>query len=476
MRKKLLSGLLAATMVASLMVGCGEDATTEAPADNGDVTTEAPADEEAGGEETQDTNEVTDAATMEAPSTDGWDDSKKIYVYLWDADGEGKVNEVLNHMGDYKDYIEIVNINAGGQSDEYKNAVNNALDGGDKYPSIILADEGIAKLWSETDKTGNLNDIGITADMYANSYSYTVDYGTYNGGQKALSWQATPGCFVYRADIAKEVLGTDDPAEVGAAISDWDKFMDVAEQMKAAGYKMVSGTNEIKYPVLNQRSNPWVDIADDGTETLKLDDTLATYIEKAKTLYDNDYTNKSGQWEADWTGAMAKGDVFGYFGCTWFIGSMEANCPEDAENFGNWRTTTGPESFYWGGTYVMVGKDTPNPELAAYFVYEMCCDETVMYDIAKNTGDFVNNKAAVEKIIADGVGARDILGGQNPFETFAEAATSINVQSTYVDGSILSYVDEASNSYNAGELSSTDDCIQYIKDQVAKNFDYIVIE
>lgn len=475
MRKKLLSGLLAMTMVASLMAGCGDSGSTTPDTTEGD-TQEVTEDANGGEETTEDTNEVSEAGKMEAPSTDGWDDSKKIYVYLWDADGEGKVNSVLNQLGDLKDYIEIVNINAGGQSDEYKNAVNNALDGGDKYPSIILADEGIAKLWSETDKTADLGSIGLSSDMYANAYSYTVNYGSYNGAQKALSWQATPGCFIYRADIAAEVLGTDDPAEVASKISDWDKFMEVAEQMKGAGYKMVSGTNEIKYPVLNQRSNPWVDVASDGTETLKLDDTLSSYIEKAKVLYDNDYTNKAGQWEADWQGAMAEGNVFGYFGCTWFIGSMEGNCPSDAKNFGQWRTTTGPESFYWGGTYVMVGADTPNPELSAYFVYAMCCDEDIMYNLSKETGDFVNNKAAVERLVADGVGARDILGGQNPFQTFSDAATSINVQSTYIDGNILSYVDEASNSYNSGDISSLDDAIQYIKDQVKTNFDYIVVE
>jgi hypothetical protein len=477
MRKKLVSGLLAATMVASLMVGCGSDTTdttdTSSDAAVEDTDDSASSDD---AEVAEDTNEVSDATTMEAPSTDGWDDSSKIYVYLWDDDGQSKVQEVIDHMGDLADYIEIVNLGFGGQSDEYINGVNNALDGGEKYPSVILADEGIAKQWSESDKTADLGSLGITSDMYANAYSYTVQYGEYNGAQKALSWQATPGCFVYRADIASEVLGTDDPAEVGAAISDWDKFFDVAEQLKAAGYKIVSGTNEIKYPVLNQRTNPWVDVASDGTETLQLDDSLSDYIEKAKTLYDNDYTNKSGQWDSGWAGSMAEGDVFGYFGCTWFIGSMESNCAEDAANFGQWRTTTGPASYYWGGTYVMAGADTSNPELTAYFIYEMCCDEDVMYDIAKDTGDFVNNKAANERLIADGVGARDILGGQNPVETFAEAATSINVQSTYIDGSILSYVDSASDAYNTGEYSSVDECIQYIKDSVKTDYDYIVVE
>lgn len=479
MKKKLLSVVLSVAMVASLLVGCGTSEEPAAPAAEEAVEESVPETESAV-EETEepaaDTNEVTEAAVMEAPSTDGWDESKKIYVYLWDADGEGKAQEVIDHMAGYEDYIEIVNLNVGGQSEDYINNVNTALGGGDKYPSIIFADEGIAKQWTESDSTIALSEIGITDAMYANAYSYTVDYATYNGDLKALTWQATPGTFIYRADIAKEVLGTDDPAEVQEYIKDWDTFMETAESMKEAGYKMVSGTNEIKYPVLNQRTAPWVSIAADGTETLALDATLESYVEKAKVLYDNDYTNKSGQWDGGWSGSMAEGDVFGYFGCTWFIGSMEGNCPADAANFGQWRTTAGPESYYWGGTYVGVGADTPNPELAAYFLYEMCCDPEVMYDLGANKGDFVNNKEAVSKLIEDGVGARDILGGQNPFETFAENAVSINTQSTYIDGNILSYVDEASNSYNAGEFGSVEECIQYIKDQVATNFDYIVIE
>lgn len=472
MKKKLVSGLLAATMVASLMVGCGSsDSADTTEATNNDAT------EAATEEATEDTNEVTDAATMEAPDASGWSDADKIYVYLWDDDGQKKVQTVIDQLGDLKDYVEIVNFNVGGQSEDYITAVNAGLDGGEKYPSVFLADEGIAKQWSESDKTMDLAEAGITPEMYANAYSYTVDYGKYDGAQKALSWQATPGVFAYRADIAKDVLGTDDPAEVGEMISSWDKFMDVAAQLKEKDVAIVSGTNEIKYPVLNQRTAPWVDVAADGTETLQLDDTLSKYCDLAKQLYDNDYTNKADQWSGEWSGAMAEGNVFGFFGTTWFVaGNFMGNCPEDAANFGNWRVTTGPESYYWGGSYLMIGKDTNNADMAGYFVYMMTCDADVMYTIAKDTGDFVNNKEANAKLIEDGVGAQECLGGQNPVEAFADAAVSINVQSTYIDGSILGWVDEASQSYNAGTYSSTDECIDYIKEQVATSYDYIVQE
>jgi hypothetical protein len=65
------------------------------------------------------------------------------------------------------------------------------------------------------------------------------------------------------------------------------------------------------------------------------------------------------------------------------------------------------------------------------------------------------------------------LGGQNPFQTFSDAAASINTQSTYLDGSILSYVDDGSSAYNVGTYSSVDEVITYIKEQVATNYDYI---
>lgn len=471
---------LVSAMAVSSLAACSSSSSSD---DNAGATTGAAGDSSAGddsnagddgnaGDDNDDGSSTT--AKIEAPDVSGYTEDDIIYVYLWDADGESKVQSIIDQMGDAGEYVKIVNLNCSGtEGGVYQTAVETALEGGDKYPSVILADESVAKLFSETDKTLDLSELGITSDMTSDMYSYTVGYGTYNGALKAVSWQATPGCLVYRADIAKEVLGTDDPDEVGALLSDWDKFFDVAEQMKDAGFKMTSGADELKYAILNQRQAPWVSVAADGSETLNLDTTLETYVEKSKLLYDSEYTNQADSWSDDWYLSMSEGDVFCYFGCTWFIGTMEGKVAEDAENFGQWRTTTAPESFYWGGTFLSVGADTPNKELAAYFVYMMTCDADAMYNLAVKTGDFVNNATAVAKLIEDGVGERAILGGQNPVETFAEAAKSINVQSTYLDASIINYIYAASKSYNAGELASVEDCIQYVKDQVAKDFDYI---
>ena len=391
--KKALALSLAMAMGLSL-VACGgnDDATTEATTEAKTEATEAASD---------DATEATEAdasatGAIAAPSTDGWDDSKKIYAYSWDEDFSKKMNVVLDKFPEYKDYVEFVTLGVGGTTDEYKTAIDTALTSGDKYPSLIPADNDVAKYWSEDDtKTANLTDLGFTDDVMANSYDFAKQYGTYNGELKAVTWQATAGSIFYRRDIAKEVLGSDDPETVQAALADWDKFFETAEKLKGAGYKIVSGPSDVKYAIWDTQSQPWV--TDDGSsEKLTLDGAVTEYLETGKKIYDGGYSNNTALWDSSWAADMANDSkVFCYFGCPWFIGSMQGNGAVD----GNWGAVTGPTSYHWGGTYVMVGKDTPNPELCAFLLYELTCDPDVGVDITNKTGDCVNNKAANERLI-----------------------------------------------------------------------------
>jgi ABC-type glycerol-3-phosphate transport system substrate-binding protein len=244
------------------------------------------------------------------------------------------------------------------------------MTSGDKYPSLVPADNDVAKNFTEGVGFMPVSEVGITPEMYANAYQYTVDYATVDGDLMAVTWQATPGCLIYRTDIAEEVLGTSDPAEVQEAVKDWDAFFAAADKLKEAGKFIVSGPDDIKYAVWDSQKQPWVTIADDGSEKLTLDDAVTNYLELAKRLYDGDYTKKTSAWGSDWYANMS-GDVLGYFGTTWFMGQIEGNC---GDTFGNWAACTGPSPYHWGGTYVMVGKDTPNPDLCGFIIYELCCD------------------------------------------------------------------------------------------------------
>ncbi len=132
------------------------------------------------------------------------------------------------------------------QNNAYQIALDEALDkqataAADQKVDMFLLEADYALKYVNTNNTVAVTDIGLTDADTAQMYQYTKDIATSNGKLKAVSWQATPGLFAYRADIAKAVLGTDDPTEVQKALSDWTKFDETAKKMKDNGYCMLSG-------------------------------------------------------------------------------------------------------------------------------------------------------------------------------------------------------------------------------------------
>jgi hypothetical protein len=139
---------------------------------------------------------------------------------------------------------------------------------------------------------------------------------------------------------------------------------------------------------------------------------------------------------------------------------------------GNWGAVVGPTSYHWGGTYVTVGKDTNNPELCAFLLYELTCDPDIAVAITNQTGDCVNNKEANDRLVngelADDNAAAAFLGGQNPVEVWAAAAEGLDLSNvTYNDATIKGFIDDASTAYNAGTYATADEAIAYIQDQAA---------
>jgi hypothetical protein len=453
------------------LVACGEEATTVA--DNTEATTVADteADTTAPDDDTEATVDDAAADGIEAPSTDGWDDSKKINIYDWDGNFKKTVELLLADYPQYKDYINWIVVNKGGQDEEWKQAVESGFEDPEKYPSIVPADIGVIKMWSEDkDKTANLYDLGFTDDMFANNYDFVLDFGVTDGSLNTVCYQANPGSFFYRRDIAKDVFGTDDPEKIQEEVKDWDTFNAAAAKLKEKGYFIVSGPNDVQYPIWETKSNAWVD---EDAGALKLDDSVTQYLEEAKILSDEGYTNGvAGMWNNDWYADMTDNSkVFGFFGCPWFIGTMTGNGATE----GSWATCAGPSGFHWGGTYVAIGKDTPNPELASWICYMICCDTDFNVKLVNSECDTncSANKAANERLLAGELDEANyapvkFFGGQNPLPVWVENAPGINLAyETYADGSIQGYMNEASTAYNKGEAKDIDAALQYIKDKAA---------
>ena len=124
----------------------------------------------------------------------------------------------------------------------YKNVGANGTEANEKYAQVFSSGDDVDLYFCDADwnmayqnndeYSAPLSAVGITEDMYANAYSYTVSMGTdKNGVLKGASWQAAAGGYCYRTDLAEQYLGIKDADAMQAKISNWDDFWATAKEV-----------------------------------------------------------------------------------------------------------------------------------------------------------------------------------------------------------------------------------------------------
>ena len=431
MKKKVISALLATTMVATMLVGCGSKGTADAPAAD-DTQTEEPAADDAA-----DTEEP--AADDTADAQPAADEGKVLNIQCWNEEfksrliahypGYEEVDGTTGKIGDVTVKWTIT------PSDD--NAYQNNLDemllkqadaAADDKVDLFLIEADYALKYVNSEYTMNVADLGVTEDDLKDQYQYTKDVVTDGDGVlKGVSWQGCPGVLIYNREAAKEVLGSDDPADVQESVKDWDTFLDTAKQMKDAGYKMTSSANDTYRVFSNNVSSKWVE---DGK--INIDENIKNWVDMSKEMVDAGETSTADMWSDDWSkGFYPEGKTFCYFGPAWFVDfSMAADTDGSIANQGGWGATEGPQGFFWGGTWICAATGTDNPSLVGDIIKKMTCDVDIMTDIVKDDNDFVNNKPAMEKMAADTSYQSKVLGGQNPLAMFCAGAGNIDLSNT----------------------------------------------
>ena len=433
MKKKMISALLVATMVAGTFAGCGSK-----PAADNQTTNEAT--DDAAGEtagETADAEPATDDASGEDIAAA--DEGKVLNIQCWNEEfksrltahypGYEEVDGTTGKIGDVTVKWTIP------PSDD--NAYQNNLDemllkqadaAADDKVDLFLIEADYALKYVNTDYTMPVADLGITDDELKDQYQYTKDAVTDGDGTlKGASWQGCPGVLIYNREAAKEVLGTDDPAEVQKSVSDWDTFLATAKTMKDAGYKMTSSANDSFRVFSNNVTSKWVE---DGK--INIDANIKAWADMSKTMVDAGETGTHDLWSDDWSkGFYPDGKVFCYFGPAWLIDfCMAADTEGSIANQGGWGATEGPQGFFWGGTWICAATGTDNPTLVADIMRQLTCNTDIMIDIVKDDNDFVNNQPAMTQMAADTSYSSAVLGGQNPLAMFCAGAGNIDLSNT----------------------------------------------
>jgi hypothetical protein len=414
MKKRTLSVLLAAVMAAGTLAACGGG--SSAPA-------EKPA-EEAAAEET-----VEEAAPEESA------EGAVLNIYCWNDEFKRRMRD---HYPGYEDVdathgkigdVEVVFNITPNDNNAYQNNLDETLlkqadAADDEKIDIFLIEADYALKYVSTDFAIPVKDLGITDADLADQYKYTQDVVTDSDGNlKALSWQGCPGLMIYSREAAKEVFGTDEPAEIQTKFSDWDAFVASAKVLKDAGYQVVSSVNDTYRVYSNNVTTPWVV---DGK--INLDENIKKWVDDSKALVDAGYAGTNEQWLEDWTkGFYPEGKVFAYFGPAWLIDfCMAADTEGSIANQGGWAATEGPQGFSWGGTWICGATGTDNASLVADIMRQLTTNPEIMKDIVTADNDFVNNKAVMEEMAADESYGDAVLGGQNALAMFCAGADKID--------------------------------------------------
>lgn len=447
--KKRMTTLVSLAVVAAMaapLAACGSsstDTSTSASSGAAEETTSASAD----------ASEETASASGEETSTSATassDEGKVLNIQCWNTEFQSRITD---HYPDYEKIddttgkIGDVTVNwiiTPSDDNAYQNNLDATLPdnesaSADDKTDIFLMEADYALKYVNSDVTMPLTDLGIDPDTdMADMYQYTKDIVTdSDGNMKGASWQACSAGLIYNRSIAKEVLGSDDPDDVQAAVSDWDAFNETAAKVKDAGYKMTATVNDTYRVYSNNVSAPWVD----GT-TVKLDDNIKKWVDDSKAMVDAGETGTDELWSDAWSaGFAAPGNVFCYFGPAWLINFSMGAAP-DAEDDGSvaheggWGLCVGPQSFYWGGTWIAAATGTDNPTLVKDIILTMTTDEDVLKDIAMDDSDCVNNKTVLEELASSDDGNNAILGGQNPYQQLADGAEKVDMSniSTYDQG------------------------------------------
>ena len=367
----------------------------------------------------------------------------------------------------------------------YQPALDQALAaGGADAPDLYCAESAFVLKYTQGDMSSfaaPYADLGIdvanevkTADIA----QYTIDIGTRpsDSALVGLGYQATGSAYIYRRSIAKDVWGTDDPAEIAKKVGPgWDQFFAAAAELKAKGYGIVSGDGDIWHAVENSSEKGWIV---DGK--LYIDPAREAFLDLSKKLKDNGFYNDTRDWTDAWYADM-KGigaqPIFGFFGPAWLINYVMAGNSGGTAigegTYGDWAVCEPPVGFFWGGTWVIANTNSEKKEALGKVIdwITLQSDETgLQYFWANGT---LNGEGGTKDTVASGTvmamsnGTLDFLGGQNMFDVFVPANQFANGKNlTQYDETINNIWRDQVRQYTAGNITR-DEAIAAFKQSVA---------
>ncbi|MBP0982860.1 MAG: hypothetical protein J6A19_03970 [Oscillospiraceae bacterium] len=473
MKKRILAALVASAAVLSF-AGCSSNNESSTPASDAGSSTPA---SDAGDSSTP-ASDAGDSSTPAADAVELKDDGETLSILTWEenSDTVKMVEFFLKEKGYDASKVTIVPVGQKGENarDGYKQY----LKGEDDADLMVYDADWVADYINDDNLTAPYSAIGLSPSDFSEAFSYTLSWGTSDAGVfKAASFQATPGGFVYRADLAKEYLGVTTPEEMQEKVKDWDTFQATGATLYEAsgGKTSLQATEGGLWQVFQaNRTQPWVV---DGKLVM---DTAEDFYDIAKSMKDNNSLAGVPQWDQAWYNAVMDGTALGDFVPTWGLtttggGSILENFTNKDEELGkNMAICEGPSGWFWGGSYFGVSNKCDNKTLAKEFIEFYCKNADSMKAYAAETGDFMNNKT----VMSEATISNKYLNGQNHYEILVKVLDNLDLNGkiTKYDSVIKAKFNDSVNGYLDGTYATKEDAIAFFKGEVATAYPELIIE
>ena len=364
MKKKLISMLLAGTMVLSL-AACGGGGSTGGDAGDGE-----------------------DAGAAEMGTSD---DENTLTVAAWDPNFNIPALEAA--AADYKENVNpdfVLDIKEQGGSQDVETAITTAASSG-KYETlpdmVLFQDHWIQKYVADyPDAWQDVNDIDINWDDF---YAEKLDYSTIDGVHYGVPVDGGTVIMAYRVDLLQEADYTIDDMK---GIT-WEKFIEVGKAVKEKTGKallcMNSDGNDLMYMMLQAEG---VSQFKDGKPYIVGNDKLKEIVGLVVQMVKDEILLLPNSW-SDYTDKAIQGDqVAGVMNGNWIIPTIQAV----EANSGKWEITTMPtltgEEGYAsnGGSSLYITANCKKVDLAKDFLAYTFGKSTVTYDNALKDGGVVS--------------------------------------------------------------------------------------
>ncbi len=350
-------------------------------------------------------------------------------------------------------------------NEQYLAKLKPVLRSGVDAPDVFTGEAGFVKDLVDNHLWANLSKAPFNVDT-SDVFPYVAQVGTdAEGNVRGLSYQATPGAYFFKRDIAKKYLGTDDPAAISKMLATWDDVVKVGEKLKKESNGkvfLISSIADLFNPFYANRQHGWVE-----NGQFYYDDVLNKAAEIAKKIRTDGLDAKAGQWSPPWFNGMKKnGNVFLYMLPTWGLTYvLEKNAPDAS---GDWGAASGPASYFWGGTWLGINPKSTQKQLAWEFVKFVTLNHDTLTWWAtksKHAGDFVSSISVVNSL-KDTL-TSPYLDGQKHYAYFDDQVGKINGNLiTPYDQQGNAFYQNAVNDYLDGKLPN----VQAVKERVISDF------